>query len=572
MDDRLSRVESTAEELSRSIQEIERRLAALERGHASEVHTPDAASSDAEIWAPPTVARDDFITVLSFIGRTFVALGGAYLLRALTDSAVLPEAAGIALGLAYAVSWLAMADRAGGRRQPLSAAFHGLVFAIIAFPLLWEATVRFKFLGPEATAAALTLVTMLGLGVAVHRRLQAVAWIVTLAALPAALALVAATSLVVPFAIFLIALGVATLWLGYSCDWIWVRWPVAVVADLAVFALTLRVSNGAWAEPPLRVLAVQMLLLNGYLGSIVVRTIIRARDVNVFEILQAMAVLGAGFGGAVYVAQLTGSGVGLLALINLGFGAGCYAVAFIFIAHRQELRRNFYFYTSLALVLMLVSSGLLLERGPLTVASAALACLSTWAARAIDRVTLSLHGAVYLLVAGAASGLLSAAGYALAGPVAGAWPPFTTTALLALGATAACWAMPFPPSASGVTHLRLSRLVVAVVFVWSAGGWIVALATPVVSGTPGAGADPGVVATIRTTVLAFAALALAWAGQRERFRESSWLLYPVLVTGAVKLLVEDLPHSKPSTLFVALALYGGALIAAPRLGHRHRPA
>jgi hypothetical protein len=513
------------------------------------------------------VARDDFITVLSFIGRALVALGGAYLLRALTDSAVLPEAAGIALGLAYAVSWLAMADRAGACRKSLSAAFHGFVFAIIAFPLLWEATVRFKFLGTEATAAALTLVTMLGLGVAVHRRLQAVAWIVTLAALPTAFALIAATSLVVPFAIFLIVLGVATLWLGYACNWIWVRWPVALAANLAVFALTLRVSSGAWGEPPLRVLAVQMLLLNGYLGSIVVRTIIRSRDVNSFEMLQTVAVLGAGFGGAVYVAQLTGSGVGILALINLGFGAGCYAVAFLFIAHRQELRRNFYFYTSLGLVLMLVSSGLLLDRGSLTLAAAGLACLATWAARAIDRVTLSLHGAVYLVVAGAASGLLSAAGYALAGPVTSAWPPFTTAALLTLGAAVACWAMPPPASASGVGHLRLSRLVVTLAVVWSASGWMVALATPVLSGTPGAGADPGVVATIRTTVLAFAALALAWAGRRDRFRESSWLLYPVLVVGALKLLVEDLPHSRPATLFVALALYGGALIAAPRLGH-----
>ena len=65
--------------------------------------------------------------------------------------------------------------------------------------------------------------------------------------------------------------------------------------------------------------------------------------------------------------------------------------------------------------------------------------------------------------------------------------------------------------------------------------------------------------------LAAAALALAWAGRSERFRESAWLVYPVLAAGGLKLLAEDLPRSRPATLFIALALYGGALIIAPRL-------
>ena len=41
-------------------------------------------------------------------------------------------------------------------------------------------------------------------------------------------------------------------------------------------------------------------------------------------------------------------------------------------------------------------------------------------------------------------------------------------------------------------------------------------------------------------------------------------------TGGVKLAVEDLPHSKPATLFVALAFYGAALIAASRLNREVR--
>jgi len=91
----------------------------------------------------------------------------------------------------------------------------------------------------------------------------------------------------------------------------------------------------------------------------------------------------------------------------------------------------------------------------------------------------------------------------------------------------------------------------------ASGGWIVSL---LVSDTT----DAGVVATIRTGALAVTALALAWLGGGARFREAAWLVYPTLVLGAVKLVAEDLPRSRAATLFVALAVYGCALIAAPR--------
>jgi hypothetical protein len=115
-------------------------------------------------------------------------------------------------------------------------------------------------------------------------------------------------------------------------------------------------------------------------------------------------------------------------------------------------------------------------------------------------------------------------------------------------------------------YTRVPRLLITIVVVWSSGGWAIGLLAPPLSGIPGRGADPGVVATVRTSVMAAAALALAWVGRHYRFREAAWLFYPVLVAGGLKLLVEDLPRSRPATLFIALALYGGALIVAPRLG------
>jgi len=249
-------------------------------------------------------------------------------------------------------------------------------------------------------------------------------------------------------------------------------------------------------------------------------------------------------------------------------GAGCYGVAFAFVARRQGLRRNFYFYTSLGMVLVLVSSRLLLGATAIGLVWAAIAVAAAWLARQLGRAALGLHAAVYAIAAAAASGLLAASASALVGSVTSAWGAFTPATLLVMAAIAACWTIsPTPDADRAGMYARIPRLFVALALVWSTSGWLVSLLTPLLSVTPGGGADLGVVATVRTAILAAGALALAWAGRHPRFREAAWLLYPVLIAGGIKLLLEDMPQSRPSTLFLALALYGGALIAAPRLSH-----
>jgi len=120
-------------------------------------------------------------------------------------------------------------------------------------------------------------------------------------------------------------------------------------------------------------------------------------------------------------------------------------------------------------------------------------------------------------------------------------------------------------------YTRVPRAFMIALLVWSGAGAAIAFVTSLLVHATGGPADAGIVATIRTGVLAGCAVLLAWTGQHERVHESAWLLYPVLAAGGIKLLVEDLPVSKPATLFVALAAYGLALIAAPRLSHHRRP-
>src|SRR4026209_846704 len=101
MDDRLRRVESAVSHLQQSIGDLEHRLAVIERAVVvAGAHDLDAGGSTPPPPPPPPApparpflparAKDDLGTTLSFVGRTFVALGGAYLLRALTDAGAVP--------------------------------------------------------------------------------------------------------------------------------------------------------------------------------------------------------------------------------------------------------------------------------------------------------------------------------------------------------------------------------------------------------------------------------------------------------------------------------------------------
>jgi hypothetical protein len=91
-------------------------------------------------------------------------------------------------------------------------------------------------------------------------------------------------------------------------------------------------------------------------------------------------------------------------------------------------------------------------------------------------------------------------------------------------------------------------------------GWLVGplLATD-------AAAGPAFVAAGRTAIIAMLAVALAWAARRWSLQELSWLVYPLLVGGGIKLLLQDFGYAHPIALFVGLAFYGSALVVTPRL-------
>src|SRR5262245_17912642 len=77
--------------------------------------SPAPGPAEAEVAEPagvgPQAARRP-VPVLALAGRVLLALAGAYLIRTLSDAGVLSLRSGAALGLAYALAWTLMADRA----------------------------------------------------------------------------------------------------------------------------------------------------------------------------------------------------------------------------------------------------------------------------------------------------------------------------------------------------------------------------------------------------------------------------------------------------------------------------
>lgn len=576
MADQPSPVDFGLDVVLRRLQDVDLRLRALEaRVDGAPQPDPDSAASGPRLGVLP---RPSFqavhaVTVASLTGRTCLVLGGGYLLRALADAGVLPLPLAVALGLAYAVAWLVVADRAGASLKTVSAAFHGLAAASLAFPLLFEVIVRFKLLSDFSAAAGLTAVAALGIIVAWRQRLEGVVWIIAAGSIITVLALVRVGEGVAPFALFLVLLAVLIDWVADARQWWRARWPSALAADGIVVWLAI---HNAPPPEPLQAdaaVAVALSLFAGAFASFTVRLLRRRQDVSGFEIFQSGAALVAGYGGAAYIARASGLGTAPYGAAGLLLGAFLYGVAFWRDAENLS-RKNFHYFSTMAIAMAIAGGSLALRPTPAAVLWIVLAPAAVWLGKRYSHATLGAHGAAYLVAAAAASGLLALAGFGLLASPALTWRTVTPIALVALAAAAACSAIaPLGVRTLGSTgvvvalagrraYLGVPRAIALAVFVLGLSGIAV---TWIVAALAGGEGNWGIVATIRTATLAGGAVLLALLARGDRVREAGWLIYPLLVAAGAKILLEDFRQSEPGTLFVALILYGSALIVAPRL-------
>ena len=513
------------EELMQALEDLRRRVAALEQRSA-------IAPSHAEL--PLTVPGDVVLPevspgLLAPLGRLLLGIAGAYLLRAITEAGIIPELTGTLAGLLYAGGWLVASMRTAASNR-ISLVVEGLTASAIAAPLLWESTARFHAIPPAGAAAALGFFIVLGQVVAWKQEHVAIGAITALAGAATALALITATLDPVPFAVALL-IAAAVVEYGairdHALGW---RWIMALTTDFCAFLLIYLTTRPQ--GPPqgyafisaTAAIAIQIALVALYVASMAARTLIRQLSIGWFEIVQVAAV--------VVFAIVTNlrwtSGLGALLMAAAG---ACYLAAFRGTASTTS--RNFYVYAAFGLSLLLTGSFLFFHGLAMVSFWSVLALAAIWTGERRNDNISTVHGAIYLL-----------AGTVASVQVKQYWLP-------AIAAALAYGVMLWSGRQCMSAMERVPRAVVAALIACC----LYEISTRFAS-------------SAQTVLISGVGIALGWFGKRWNLTELIWVLYPWMAFGAVKLLADEFRDGSPATLFLSLLVYGGTLIALPRLLRR----
>lgn len=553
----------TLDLLAERVDALERRVHDLEQSPArsaqSEIRQP-AADTSVELADLPS--SEQISSAFLLLGKCTLGIAGAYFLRALAASSVLPRGLIAAVAIAYAIGWLAAASRTKAHARSAAALYAG-TSALILAPMLWELTNRFHVLAPAASAAVLGLVAAVTTALS-WKRPQAPDFQVAFAAVAlTALALSVVTHVMLPYLVLLTFMVVIceyrSMRLGVQGA---VRPLVAVIADAGVWFLIVIYRNPASARldyPPLGTLAMVLPASALFLimaVSVVVRTAVLRRKITAFETFQSVITFFLWLITLLFlVPQVNSRIVGIICLV---LAAACYVAAWGMFRPASELR-NFHVFAVWSVLLLL--SGIYLSLPPAwAIACLALASISSAViAVRICCITLESHGIIYLTVAVAACGMLEYSFQALAGvmPAKVSWSVFLVSACALLCYIAAreregeAWQQQ-------ALHLVPALFAVCAIAGLTAQGtlWLVALRI-----------DPAAfhVAFIRTLILCAIAVALAFAGSRWRRPEMTRIAYGALAFVAAKLFFEDLRHGHMEFIAGSIFLFALTLIGVPRL-------
>ncbi len=559
-EDRLSELERRVGRIEEALREGPKGPAGTVAGHAPQ----DAVSPELESPVEPASARSGASTlaleVLARTGWTVLTLAGAFLVRAMTDRGAMATAPGVALGLAYALGIIVVADRAAARGNRLTAAFLGSTGVFIADAIVAETTTRFAIFSVGAGLAILALATGFGLALARRDDLPAIAWTTTLAACATGVYLAVNTGQPAPAGLLLLGLSAAASWRPDRWTWQLLPWP----PTLCAVGLSLWATASALGPAPteatgsLLPIALALGLVILWPGSILLRTLLGHPQVSGVAIAQAILALAVGLRGALGLIRAAGGNTALLAAAALACGAGSYALAF-----RRErepgtrVGRLYWAWFGLALV-VIGSDGLLRAPAP-ALLWALLGLVVAAASLRFEPVILQPQAAVFATAAMLASGMLRTSLFAFGAPE-NALAPVDAPALLTLAAAAGvAGLLIWQPPAAGPLPAFTAALFSAI-----------GLGAVAVLGLrrPAAALLAAPLPALRTVVVSVSAYALARLWRVTSRRELRTLAYLALVIGGVKLLIEDLPSGTPMTLFVAFVFYGGALLLIPRLMSR----
>jgi hypothetical protein len=557
--------------LERRLDKTESRVDALEHPLASDWPHPlaevESALAAASAAVEPPAQPGNLFPVL---GKALLGIAGAYVLRAVEETSALPRLTVAAAGIVYAFLWLVWAARVRGGPRFTSSIYAG-TSALILAPMLWELTLRFNVL-PAAAAAVVVCgfaLAAFALAAFTPRDLTPLLRVACVAAAALALALAIASHVFLPFVAALLLLAAVCEFVP-GCD----RVPevgalIALAADAVIWIMIYVYFAGETAHEGYPALSRAALLAPGvavfalYAASVGVKTVLCARPIAVFAIIQAvLAFLLASVSLADFGQP---AGLAILGVACLVLSPVCYAMVFTVFA-RAPNSRNAAVFAAWAAALLLAGSFLRLP--PLILipllGAAALAAVSL--SRRERWAVFEFYGMVFLLAAAAASGLLSFLVNALVGTPGGA---LAVGVWLIAACAVLCYALAQPRQAERwipqTLHLGFAALAAGAVAAFLVDGLVALTALSVMPAAHH-------VALIRTVVLCAAALVLVSGGAHRRRRELTHLGYAALALVAVKLVTEDLRHGHLAYIAASIFLVAFTLIAAPRVARARQKA
>ena len=546
--------------LSATVETLECRVYALEHPASNQQAPSQSEAIESPAAIPRTTSSPQSAGIFSVVGKAMLGIAGAYLLRAMAESTTFPRAVVVPVALSYAAMWLVAATRVKTEAKFASIAYAG-TSVLILIPMLWELTLRFNFFSAAMAAAVLGAFVVASFFLAWRRHFAAVTWVTTAACSTAALIMAIATHDLVPFILAILAMTVASEAAAAHDRSSFIRFWVAISADVAVCALIYIASRPADSRMDYKPVSEWLLLLIGltplllYGASATAQTILRGRRITFFEasqtlvafLLAAWSMLAFRSGGAV--------ALGLLCLVASVVGYGLVYARF----GATTQQRNFHVYAVGSAALFLVGVYLSLPMIWLIIVLATAAIVATIVGVQTEHLTLEFHGLMFLWAAAFSSGLLLYIAHAFTGAV-----PTSPTGLISIVAVAAVvsYALERRFQADQWQHYFLDVLS-AILAVGATAAFLVygLVRLTQVAITPGASH----VAVIRTLTTCVLALLLAYAGSRWKRKELGWLAYGALVFVASKLVFEDMRHGHLGFTAVSIFLYAVTLLSVPRL-------
>ena len=500
------------------------------------------------------------------IGKVFLGVAGAYLLRALAESGSLPMWAVAGAAMLYAGAWLLAAARTPS--PPIFAgASYAATAAVILPPMLWELTLRFKVMPVWAAATALVVFAALAAALAWKQKLAAVVLPPVAFSAVAALALLVGTHDPFPFVTALLVMALIAEAAASTDRWPALRPLVAIPLDLAVLALVLIYTGGNGVSPDYKPLAVADLLKLFaalpliYGASVLARTLALRRTIGVFETGQMTATLL--LSGCGILRTTHNSAAIALGIFCLVAAAGCYWLS----SSRFEgpaSRRSYHVLSTWAILLALAGGLLCFSANINVFFLGAAGIAATFIGVRSGRISLAFHGVAYLAAVALISGALQY-GFELSigkPTQAGGWLVWTAFVF-----TIICYALAWRSADAQEQQWPHSvlRLALAAFATFAA---LAAALTAFHSAFPAATAAR--VAAGRTLVICLFAILLGWGGSRFRRAELLWLAYAAIAFCTLKLLLEDLRSGSAVAIAFSFFCYGMVWVLVPRFSRASR--